>query len=406
VAGERNGRRMGDVVTDFRKLWRLSGLVVLMALAGATSFGTPARAQTAFCPSITTAPSPVNSVPGIVQTSGKCTNPGIAGAFSGAALASQAIGDLAGTSTSLETSTAVEAIGQRRERQVEACPAGETPVDGICKPIPPPVIVAAPATPAPRVAKHRAKPKSQISPRSASTAPAAPPAPIILAPQPPPVVDQSFRIGSWAQGFGNYEHRTGSQNSSFDCCTSQPGNPITPITLDVTSTTSSGGFVGGIDATKRGLTGPQDGLIFGLLAGFTWTDITVRTTVLSGKSITANGSSLTTADIDGPSLGFYATYFNGPFSNEFLLKNDFLSLNESNTQTLGFGSCVCFGVPVPFTAASSGSGSTNLNQLTISDNLEYKIPVSDRVWVSPTATFSGSREARASEWIHLPPKLA
>ena len=40
------------------------------------------------------------------------------------------------------------------------------------------------------------------------------------------------------------------------------------MTLDASSTTSSGGVVGGLDFTKRGLTGPQDGLVAGLLGGY------------------------------------------------------------------------------------------------------------------------------------------
>ena len=68
----------------------------------------------------------------IQQISGNCTNPSQTGAFSGAALASQAIGDLAGSSTILETSTAVEAIKERQEAPPQACPAGEVLVDGIC----------------------------------------------------------------------------------------------------------------------------------------------------------------------------------------------------------------------------------------------------------------------------------
>ena len=178
------------------------------------------------------------------------------------------------------------------------------------------------------------------------------------------------------------------------------------MSIDASSTTSSGGFVGGIDFIKRGLSGPQDGLLAGLLGGYVWNNITVNTSALSSDPTkVANGSSRTTAQINGPSLGLYATYFNGPFSNEFLIKNDFLSLSENSSGILGFGTCNPPGGlgPIinplvgtnpsllnisPATAYANlnfGSGSTNLNQLTISDNVNYKMPLYERVWIEPTA---------------------
>ena len=129
----------------------------------------------------------------------------------------------------------------------------------------------------------------------------------------------------------------------------------------------------------------QDGITFGLLGGYTWTNISLTTTAISTKpSLTASGSSFTTAHINGPSLGGYLTYFNGPFANDFLIKNDFLSLSESGSQLLGFGSCTCFNANVPFITPQYGTGSTNLNQLTISDDLTYKIPLAG-FWIAPTA---------------------
>ena len=383
-------------MTKLRTRWRFSSFFLLVGLAGA-GLSEPTKAQTAFCPSTVPAPAGIGgTVPAVAQTGGKCTNPGIAGAFSGAALASQVIGDLAGSSANLETSAAVQAIGQRRVQQPASCQPGETLVDGLCRANRPAAARVVP-NPPPRsaVAPHRIQPKAtrargqRIVQRSEPSE-SPPPLPTRKAPVPAPVpVDESFRIGSWAQGFGNYEHRTGSQNSSFNCCTvNQPNGPLTPVTLDVSSRTSWAGFVGGIDAIKRGLTGPQDGVIVGVLGGYTWTHISVGTSIRSGSAITANGSSLTTADINGPSLGLYATYFNGPFSNEFLIKNDFLSLNETNSQTLGFGACQCFNLgAVPFTAASTGSGSTSLNQLTISDDVSYKVPLSNQFWIAPAAGF-------------------
>jgi hypothetical protein len=356
------------------------------------------------------------TVPKIIQMTGNCTNPSVAGAFSGAALASQVIGDLAGSSTILETSTAVKAIEERRETLPEACPPGEVLVDGICKPPPAPVTevaappagpaVSAPAPAAPGVAKHR------VNAKRVGRAPSvALPTKKTIYEAPPAIYDTSFRIGSWAQGFGDYEHRTGDQNSAINCCAEGiPGTPninITPLALSASSTTSSGGFVGGIDGAKRGLFGPRDGIIFGLLGGYTWTNISLETTALSLiPSQTASGSSRTTAHINGPSLGAYATYFNGPISNDFLIKDDFLSLSQNESQILGFGTCSCLGTnggSSAFIAGQSGSGSTNLNQLTISDNIDYKIPWYNWMWIAPTAgaLYVNSSYASSAEALGL-----
>src|SRR5271165_2999820 len=320
--------RLGSQISS-RDFFAAVALVGAMAL-----FPQSASAQSAFCPpTVPNAPPGVNTT-GYQQMSGNCTN-GRAGAFSGAALASQAIGDLAGSSTGLETSAAEQAI-EEREKAEAACPPDQVLVDGICKarppvsapaviaappptvPAPPPVSVAAPATAAPPASAAPA-PAAQKHPAKAKVA-GRPPSGALPTKKPvyegPPVYDQSFRIGSWAQGFGDYDHRSGSQTISFSCCLALRNSPpTTPVTLEANSTTSSGGFIGGIDFTKRGLTGPQDGLIAGVLGGYIWNNITINNSILPlFPSSVGNGSSRTTATINGPSVGLYATYFNGPFS--------------------------------------------------------------------------------------------
>jgi hypothetical protein len=367
-------------------------LALVVFLSTIVFSGEFAGAQSVFCPAtVPSAPYPVNSVPNIMQISGNCTNPKIAGAASGSALASQAIGDLLGSSANQETSVAVKAIEERREAAPEACPSGEVLVDGICRArhggpaSPPPVVSAAPA-PAARVVAKRSKTKTaKFAPRTPPVA--APPLAPVSASDPPAIYDQSFHIGSFAQGFGSYDHRTGDRNSVIDCCTAQPSNTnVTPLVLDASSTTTYGGFVGGIDATKRSLSSAQDGVVFGLLAGYTWTKISLGTTVLSTvPSRTASGSSSSSAHVDGPSVGAYVSYFNGPLSNDFLIKNDFLSLSENQSQILGFGACTCFIPNAPsFVFPQSGSASTNLDQLTISDDVNYRVKWQERWWTEPT----------------------
>jgi hypothetical protein len=350
----------------------LSTVVFSAEFANAQSVFCPGTATLHFAPQALAAVAPGTSrVVSIVQMSGNCTNPSAVGAASGAALASQAIGDLLGSAANEETSVAAKAVQGRREAPPEACPAGEIRVDGICRAQPQPVASIAPAL-APTLSATPTLPAL-----SAATA---------LAPASPAISDESFRIGSWAQGLGAYDHRTGSEGTLFDCCAAQPSNALTPQILDASSTTTSGGFVGGIDATKQGLWSAQDGMVFGLLGGYTWTNISLGTTVLSlVPSRTAPGSSSSTARVDGPSVGGYISYFNGAFSTDFLIKNDFLSLSESQSQVLGFGACSCFGGAFPpFTAPQSGSGSTSLNQLTLSDDVNYRVKWYDWWWVEPT----------------------
>jgi len=107
-------------------------------------------------------------------------------------------------------------------------------------------------------------------------------------------------------------------------------------------------------------------------------------------------------------LGLYAVYFNGPFSNDFSIRNDFLSLNETWSGILGFGTCnplpntqgpanafaeaaelgyTNFPLATAYANPNFGSGSTNLNQLTIYDNVNYEIPLYERVTIAPTAGF-------------------
>jgi hypothetical protein len=339
-------------------------------------------------------------------------------------LASQVIGDIAGTSTIQETSVAVQSIEERRETPPQACPADEVLIDGFCRAPPAPVATTAPPTPVtttgpptsvtttappapvtppvvggmqpgPALGKPPAPAMSAVPKRSRTKAAklvvpqvvAAPTLPVHK-PSTPIIYDQSFRIGTWAQGFGDYEHRSGDRNSIIDCCTAVSTNMnIAPLLLEATSNLSSGGFVGGIDGTKRGLWSGQDGVVFGLLGGYTWTNISLTTTVLSGvPNKTASGSSFTSAHINGPSIGGYLSYFSGPLSNDFLIKDDFLSLNQTESQLLGFGACSCFNPNVPpFVSPQSGSGSTNLNQLTVSDDVSYRIPWSGWMWFAPTA---------------------
>src|ERR1700759_691656 len=76
--------------------------------------GKPAYAQSAFCPST------AGSQSGVGLQHGNCTN-GTTGAFSGAALSSQALSDLAQSTTQASTNKALDGILERRATEAAAC---------------------------------------------------------------------------------------------------------------------------------------------------------------------------------------------------------------------------------------------------------------------------------------------
>jgi hypothetical protein len=89
-------------------------LMPAAALTGATALialGYPAgsRAQSVFCPT---------NIPDLAN--GACTN-GTNGAFSGAALASQALSELSQTTTQQTTRNASDAVTARRAQEEERC---------------------------------------------------------------------------------------------------------------------------------------------------------------------------------------------------------------------------------------------------------------------------------------------
>ena len=90
------------------------------------------------------------------------------------------------------------------------------------------------------------------------------------------------------------------------------------------------------------------------------------------------------AHLSGPSVGLYATYFDGPWSDDFLIKNDFLDLNESFSSLQAYQTCGCDPSFTPFNRTNSGTGTASLNEFTVSDNVHYRIPLMANVWAEPT----------------------
>ena len=376
----------------------------------------PAQAQTIFCPSSIPAQS------GIALNNGTCTN-GITGAFSNAALASEALSDLSQSTTQQASATVGTALGVRRQTEQERCPEGFERVNGVCQripsaePMPPTALPAsAPATPvvAPTVAPPPSAPaagapvRPGTAPARTVTAPdertsrrlaprvATRPASLYKAPPPPPL-EPAVRYTAWVQGFGDYERRTGTSSTSILCCTGLlTGGLPNPLALSGESRATIGGVLGGADATFRNLWFTNDGVILGALTGYASSNVRLTTTSITSTANVGNGASTLNAHLEGPSAGAYITYFNQRFSGDLTFRADFLNLSESFTDTLAFTVNVFpvgapgAGMQIPGTGGSSGfagSGSTNLNNYTTNGNLNYRIPLTTVSWIEPTTGF-------------------
>jgi hypothetical protein len=344
-------------------------LAVSLGITGLFAIWAPAdlRAQTIFCPA-TFGGDPV------ALKNGSCTD-GNAGAFSGAALASQALSELSQTTTQVTTKEIGKSIVERREQERERCPAGFSRVDGACRPTRPPVREPARAVP-------REKPT---------------PAAVVKAPSPPPSpIEPGVRFGTWAQVYGDYQKRDAAGPGILNCCASFPlGDPsLTPINvppqlaLKIESRAATVGFVAGADLTSRGLFFANDGFIAGVTAGYTSSVLklnTVATDVTSPdiQQRVGTGVSSLRATVSGPTVGGYATYFNGGFSSDFTAKFDFLTLNETFNDLLATTGFATGGSPPPF-IPFAGAGSASLLNSTVVGNFNYRFDLYPNFWIEPT----------------------
>jgi len=338
--------------------------------------GFSAQAQgTIFCPST------INGQTGFQLSNGLCTNTNT-GAFSTAALSSQALGDIQQSVTAQTTTAALDAISARRKEEIERCPVGfERSTDGTCKR----TVVAEP------------------EPRVSSSRPAAhkkTPAPLMPVKAPPVVIDEGWRWGAWAHGFGYYERRTDSGAATINGGSGGVGGiggggggggGTQTLAVDLTQTARTFGGIGGVDVTMRNLFGGNDGLIVGMLVGYTSTDIslsgTSTPTAPIGDPTVGTNTSTGHIRVSGPTVGGYATYFNGPFSVDTTLKVDFLSINESFSESMAFnngGGGLNFG---GVNQLVSGSGSTNVTNFVAAQNFQYRFPISATLWIEPTVGY-------------------
>jgi hypothetical protein len=325
----------------------------------------PAQAQGVFCPTVVP--------PGTTLQSGLCTN-GNTGALSTAALSSQSLSEISQSSTQQSNRSTIEAIQERRKEETDRCPAGYKRVDGDCR-----KIANAPA------------------PRAPARAPAE-----VFYKATPAQVEPAVRPAVWAYAFGGSERRTGESfpiagPSLFTPVAGVPnvcGNGgvglgacpgiVTPslMTVNINSQTATWGFVAGGDLTFHNVTRSGDVLIAGLLGGYVSSDVKLNATGISSNPAAAgNGSSANQIRLNGPSVGAFVTYFAGPFSSDLTLKADFLNLSETFVEVFNFNA----GGPL---VQFSGTGSANVDNLSVIGNANYRIPISNGYWFEPTVGFN------------------
>jgi hypothetical protein len=357
----------------------------LGALMATIGTGESAQAQSIFCPSS------INQYQSnIVMSGGTCTNvqtnPKGVGAFSNAALASEALSDVTQATTQQANASVATTLGTRRQTELDRCPDGFERVNGVCERI---VTAETPATAPPPVSPptQTAPPQTRNPPAGGGEAVPPPrrPALIYKAPPPPPL-EPAVRYSSWVQGIGDYEHRTGTALTSINCCQAAGSASSFANTLYLSgeSRATMGGFLAGADATWRNLWVPGDGIITGVLTGYMSSDVRLTTTSISGTpSQVGNGSSNLMAHLDGPSVGAYVTYFRDRFSVDATFRADFFDLTESFTDNQFYTINLGPGTYTPFLYAASGS--TQVTNFTTSGNVNYRFPLTAASWVEPTA---------------------
>ena len=111
-----------------------------------------------------------------------------------------------------------------------------------------------------RARAETAQSGASSAPARRSSAPARTSAPPKAAPMAPvykaPVVPQSaVTFASWVRAYGDYEKRTGTAQTTIDCCTGPVPGGIQTLVDQFHEQVHTGGVLGGFDATWRGVGG-------------------------------------------------------------------------------------------------------------------------------------------------------
>jgi hypothetical protein len=289
----------------------------LIAVGGCAGLSSPLHAQV-FCP------------PNFTFANGTCifNGPGPANSgFSVAGLSSEALSDVAQSLSQQTTNTTIEAIRERREQEVAACPADYESVRGVCRPR--------------SVRTERSTPPTR-APQTAS--------PMIVKALPPsPSIAPSYTPAVWTEAFGDFERR--------DHITS-------PSLNDLGSRATTWGVLSGFDFTFRNVGTGGDVLILGMLGEYTSSNIHFT-------------NSSTVAHVTGPSVGAYGVYSLGAFSTDLTFKTDLFSLDESFSEVIGTNPPI----------VNAGTATVDMTNYIVANNFNYRIPLSPVQWIEPTAGY-------------------
>jgi hypothetical protein len=247
------------------------------------------------------------------------------------------------TPTQTSNDVAMRVVHDRSDAAAGACPASFRRIETAdrsrkCEPIEEP----ADARTAPR-GPSKKESRLRLDKKPAAVRPAPLPSLAVL----PPVVSGPV-LASWSQVFGDSEYRRNALDQGA------PG----PYNRSVTTW----GILVGTDVAVDGLTSRDDGVLFGLLAGYS-----ESTTKISGSTSNPISSVMKTT---GGSVGLYGTFHNQGFSTDGLVKIDIFNLNDTSS----------FGFP----ATSTISGSTPMTNFTVAQNVNYRFSL-ERFWIEPTA---------------------
>jgi hypothetical protein len=163
--------------------------------------------------------------------------------------------------------------------------------------------------------------------------------PLYKAP-PEPAVAAGPTWATWVEGVGDWEKR----------------NPLNAN--DIGRTQDTYGVHAGLDATWKNAWLPGDFVVAGLVTNWTSSHIS-----LSGSPATLR--------LEGPGVGLYSMYINGPWSVDLVGKLDFLNLNED-------------------LAGLAPNGSIGVTNAGVSGNLQYKNKFGAS-FIEPTIGFSFTR---------------
>ncbi|WP_162240239.1 autotransporter outer membrane beta-barrel domain-containing protein [Methylobacterium sp. Leaf93] len=160
--------------------------------------------------------------------------------------------------------------------------------------------------------------------------------------QPAPVPASNVKPAVWARAFGDLERRTGFSSGSF--------NGVN-VGRDLGYSQSTGGVLAGADLVMSGITAPDDGLILGVLGGYT--TAAVRLNQNAGNQ-----------DYEGGTVGTYATYIKGGFFADAMFKVDLLDLDITGSNL------------------RQNTGVTNYDVL---GNIGYRFDLPNALYIEPTA---------------------